>query len=85
LLAVLADARAVGLREREHAVIGGSKTEPTLVHEPVMETTDRNEIAEPRLAATVPMEHCQFSHCAVFTRPWRGSTSPIRATGLRPP
>jgi hypothetical protein len=45
LLAVLCDARTVRPREHEHAVIRDAETEATLMHEPMMKTTQRDEIA----------------------------------------
>src|SRR5690606_15530938 len=45
----LADPHAVRPGEHEKAVVGRAHVEPALVHQPVMERAERNEIGELRL------------------------------------
>ena len=49
MLAIFRDPCAVRPREDEQAIVGNSQTEPTLVHETMMEPAERDEVAELRL------------------------------------
>jgi hypothetical protein len=48
-LTVIGNAAAVGAREDEQSIVGGREPVIALVHEPVMETAERDEIRELRL------------------------------------